>query len=433
MTISNLWERFRSSLFYVPLAFGAVGALLAEAALAFDARVTGLPERLEATVDSARSVLSVIAGATLTFAAIAFSVSLLLISAASSQYSPRVVHGLFRDPFNKRVMGAVVGTFIYCLLVMRAVRGPLEDAGSPVVPSVSVLLAVVLGVGTVLAIVAFIDHSAHTMEVSTMLHRVTEEALEGVAGAHRDDWGSESEPTLPETDGVRVAFASQGWVQAVDHDSLLRAVPPGSVVALHTRAGRYAITGSALCTVWAPGGDEVDEDRVRDAAGVGPSRTMQQDMSFGIRQLADVALKALSPGINDPTTAQDALFHMASVLRELLVAPPEGRVRSGEEDRVLVAREARRAEEVVGLAFDEVRIAAAGQPTVVIYLLEILRILIESVQDAAPDGTVEALRAQADLVGDLAEVGDLSEYDRERIRAAHRSRFEGTATATETR
>lgn len=144
-------EHVRGSLFYVPMLFIIGAVVVGEVALAVDARVEGIPDRLTATVDSARQVLSVIAGATLTFAAIAFSVSLLLISLASSQYSPRVVHGLFRDPFNKRVMGVVVGTFTYCLIVLRSVRGPLEQSGDPIVPSISILLAVVLGVVSILS------------------------------------------------------------------------------------------------------------------------------------------------------------------------------------------------------------------------------------------------------------------------------------------
>jgi uncharacterized membrane protein len=110
--------------------FVVVAVLLGEAMLVVDSRVEDISPRLTATVDSARSVLSVVAGATLAFAGIAFSVSLLLISLSSSQYSPRVVHGLFRDPFNKRVMGIVIGTFTYALVVLRAVRGPLGRAGT---------------------------------------------------------------------------------------------------------------------------------------------------------------------------------------------------------------------------------------------------------------------------------------------------------------
>jgi uncharacterized membrane protein len=112
-------------------------------------------------VDSARAVLGVIAGATIAFAGIAFSVSLLLISQSSSQYSPRVVHGLFRDPFNKRVMGVVIGTFTYCLVVLRAVRSPLDGVGNAVIPSLSIAVALLLGITTILSIVGFISHAAH--------------------------------------------------------------------------------------------------------------------------------------------------------------------------------------------------------------------------------------------------------------------------------
>ena len=119
-------DRLRSSLFFIPMLCVIGGVILGEAMLGVDALVTGISPRLTATVDSARTVLTTVAGATLTFAGIAFSVSLLLISLASSQYSPRVVHGMFRDPFNKRVMGLVIGTFTYCLVVLRAVRTAVE-------------------------------------------------------------------------------------------------------------------------------------------------------------------------------------------------------------------------------------------------------------------------------------------------------------------
>ncbi|WP_300462034.1 DUF2254 family protein, partial [uncultured Nocardioides sp.] len=127
-------DRLRSSLFFVPMLCVLLGAILGQVLLGVDALVTGIDERLTATVESARTVLTTVAGATLTFAGIALSVSLLLISLASSQYSPRVVHGMFRDPFNKRVMGLVIGTFTYCLVVLRAVRTGGEGGGEAVVP-----------------------------------------------------------------------------------------------------------------------------------------------------------------------------------------------------------------------------------------------------------------------------------------------------------
>ena len=140
-------ERLRSSLFFVPMAFVVLGLALGLTGIRIDETLvadgTDLPFGLTSTVDSARAVLSTIAGATITFAGIAFSISLLLIQQASSQYSPRVVTGLFRDQINKRVMGNVVGTFTYCLVVLRSVRGPLEQDGTPIIPNLSVGVGVV--------------------------------------------------------------------------------------------------------------------------------------------------------------------------------------------------------------------------------------------------------------------------------------------------
>ena len=114
-------------------------------------------------------------------------------------------------------------------------------------------------------------------------------------------------------------------------------------------------------------------------------------MTYGVRQLADVALKALSPGINDPTTAQDAMFHLGALLRELLVRELPARRVTGESGRELVMSQACTHSEMVGLAFDEVRLASAAMPTVQIYLLEILHLIAASVDSTASPEAMAAL------------------------------------------
>ena len=424
LQLSALRDRVRSSLFWVPMLFVVGGAVLGQVALAVDSRIDGVADGLTATVDSARAVLQVVAGATLSFAGVAFSVSLLLISLASSQYSPRFVHGLFRDPFNKRIMGVVVGTFTYCLIVLRAVRGPLEDSGSaPVVPSMSIVVAVVLGVVAILSIVAFISHSAHSMDVSRILERVTEEAL-GEVHTQWPETGTAPEQGMLDVAGdeaFTVRFDTHGWVQQVDVDRLLDAVEPGAIVHVETVAGRYAIAGTPICRVVPT---PSDPDGVREAltaaVTIGPTRTMQDDVTYGVRQLADVALKALSPGINDPTTAQDAIFHMGAVVGELLRRRPPDRRRDGEDGRVVYLHEGVTHTDVVDLAFDEIRLAAQDLPSVQVYLLEVLRLLRDVVDD--PE-VVGALTAQADRIRDDADRTDAAEEDQDRIRQAHRRRF----------
>ncbi len=425
--VRELEDRFRRSLFLVPMLFVLGAAALGEAMLVVDSRVEAVPLRLTSTVDSARGVLTVVAGATLAFAGIAFSVSLLLLSLASSQFSPRVVHGLFRDPFNKRVMGIVIGTFTYSLVVLRAVRGPLENAGEPVVPSISILVAVVLGVVAVLSIVAFISHSAHTMDVSVILHRVTLEAIDQ-AGPPRSQAAAVAadEPARafpPAGDGFPVEFEQVGWVQQIDHEALLLALEPGAAMLVETAAGRFAIPQAPICHIWPHPQDDAKTRRVvRECVIVGEARTMQHDTSYGARQLADVALRALSPGINDPTTAQDALFHLGAVMRELLAGDPPPTMMNGPGERLLVRAEAMTSEDLIGLAFDEVRIAAVGQPTVQIYLLEVLRLLLTSLPED-DHAARRAIRRQADLTLELSEASALSHYDKGRVIAAHASRF----------
>ena len=424
--LTALGDRLRSSLFFVPMLCVVGAVILGEAMLVVDALVTGIDPRLTATVDSARTVLTTVAGATLTFAGIAFSVSLLLISLASSQYSPRVVHGMFRDPFNKRVMGLVIGTFTYCLVVLRAVRGALEDAGDPIVPSVSILLAVVLGIASILSIVAFINHGAHSMDVSKILRRVTDEALSQADSAWPEPapesgaGADEDEPlTLPDG-AATVRFTQYGWVQNVDYDELLAALPPGSNVRLETFAGRYAIRNTPLCRIFPPPEDvEATGDAVRAAVIVGETRTLQQDVAYGVRQLSDVALKAMSPGINDPTTAHDAISHLGTVLADLLGRRQPARRLTGDEGRVLWVPHATTHDHLVGLAFDEVRIASAEHPTVLIYLLDVLDQVEQSLVEVSRPHAVRALHRQAELIRASNEEASVQEADRERVRVAH--------------
>ncbi len=420
-----LRDRLNSSLFFVPMLYVLGGVVLGELALRLDANVDGVPDRLTATVDSARNVLSVVAGASLAFAGIAFSVSLLLISLASSQYSPRVVHGLFRDPFNKRIMGVVIGVFTYCLVVMRAVRGPLEDSGTPVAPSLSILLAVVLGIVSIMSIVAFISHSAHTMDVSRILHGVTTEAIDQIEQRWPERVDGRDHPVEGNVsaDGFAITFDGHGWVQQIDADALLSALEPNSRMWLDTAPGRYAIPNIPICTISPrPSDEEGVARRVRNAVIIGETRTMQQDVTYGVRQLADVALKALSPGINDPTTAQDALFHLGTVVRELLARQPPPRLTTDDDDRSVLRLQDPTHEELVALAFDEVRLAASGQPTVLIYLLEILHLL--SLSLSANPTAKAALIRQADLVLAVVDLAELPGADHDRVRQAHRRRFE---------
>lgn len=428
--LSILGERLRSSLFFVPMGgvFLAVG--LGALTLAIDRRISSetrsLPLSLVTTVDGARALLGTIAGATISFAGIAFSVSLLIIQQASNQYSPRVVHTLFRDPFNKRVMGLVVGTFTYCVIILRSVRAPLENGGVSVVPNLSVVLAVVLGVATILAIVAFIDHSAHTMDVSEILESVRREANEHIHDRWREvDTDADREPPrLPEGEKAIVRFTKTGWVQQIGFDDLVVAAPKGTTVELQAQPGRYAIHGTVLATI-TPVPDDLDATTraLNEAVITGATRTMQQDASYALRQLSDVALKALSPSINDPTTAQDAIFHSAAVLSEMMHRdPPRPRQFEDCERTIILAQQSIHAD-LVRLAFEETRRAGAEHPSVCIYLLEAIDLLVEPLLDTPLASRAAPLLEQARLVVVGCRAAGLLSEDLAQVERAYLKRF----------
>jgi uncharacterized membrane protein len=424
-------ERIRASLFLVPV----MGVLVSIVGAAFtiwidsrlDLRGSDVPLGVTSTVNSARAVLTTVAGATISFAAIAFSISLLIIQQASSQFSPRVVHTLFRDPFNKRVMGLVMGTFTYCLVVLRSVRASAEAGGDAVIPNLSVAMAVVLGIATIVSIVAFLNHSAHSMDVSQILDRVENEAI----GHARRAW-SVAESDTPSAEPVEapddpahiVRFARAGWVQQIDTAALLAGLADGTTAWIHAYPGRYAIPGAPLCALSKEPDDiEATEQTIFEAVSTGNTRTMQQDISFGLRQMADIGLKALSPGINDPTTAQDSIFHSAAVLAELLRRDPPPREIEGDGHRRVVLLEQPNGDDLVRLAYGELRRAAASQPAVCIYLLEALHLLREGLDASGLPSRTAVLVDEARLVVAGCQAAGVLPADLAEVRGAYERRF----------
>ncbi|MEO6989233.1 MAG: DUF2254 domain-containing protein [Aquihabitans sp.] len=430
LRLSMFGERLRSSLFFIPMVGVFLSVGLGALTLAIDRRISveayDLPLSVETTVDGARSLLGTIAGATISFAGIAFSVSLLIFQQASNQYSPRVVNTLFRDPFNKRVMGLVVGTFTYCVIILRSVRAPLESGGAEVVPNLSVVLAVILGVATILAVVAFIDHSAHTLDVSEILEKVRREAIEHI----REEWrevdvdANHDELSMPEGPEAIVRFTKTGWVQQLDMDELVTGIPKGSTLQLQAQPGRYAIRGTVLGTV-TPVPDDIEATTTALNGGVatGNTRTMQEDASYALRQLSDVTLKALSPSINDPTTAQDAIFHSAAVLAEMVHRdPPRPRLVVKDERRIILAQQPVHAD-LVRLVFEETRRAAANQPSVSVYLLEAIELLTEPLEGTPLADRATPLLEQARLVVAGSRAAGLLPADLAEVEQAYMKRF----------
>ena len=316
-------EAVRNSLFFVPVLCVLLGIALAAGMLELDRRVRlePAPSLLRFTVESARELLGTVAAAIITVSGIVFALTGLSVQLASSQFSPRVVRGFLRDRNAQVSIGFMVGTFTYSLVVLRAVRS--VEGGPDVVPALSTALALGLTVAAVVAIVGFVSRTAHRLQSSQLIRGVAEETLGAVASqlperGHGRAGDGPRVPVPPEPEW-RVRARSTGWVAQISPGQLLELLPPGGVARVEVRVGQFVHPGRRLCSVWGEAGARDNfERKVNRAFDVEVSRMMHQDIGFGIRQIVDIALRALSPGVNDPTTAHECIVHLGAISYEIL-------------------------------------------------------------------------------------------------------------------
>jgi uncharacterized membrane protein len=227
-----------------------------------------------------------------------------------------------------------------------------------------------------------------------------------------------------------VRFRSSGWVQEIDKLVLEWLVEEHGCIKLHTSPGRYAIPGVPICSI-SPCPEDEDEleeldNHVRHAVSLGRSRTNRDDAAYGLRQIVDVSLRALSPGINDPTTAQDAIFHATAVVLEFLRRSPPSRVCKTPSGGILILEEGLTHDSVVHLAYDEVRRSAASAPTVCIYLLESLHQIRESLKAEGLEGRAPEIERQARLIEEGCLLTQQVGEDHQLIKQARIDRFPGS-------
>ncbi len=417
-------QRLRESLFLIPTAVVGLCIIAAVLARYVDREieaVADVPLLLSVSLSGGRSIATAVAGATITVAAIVFSMTALSSQIASSQYSPRAVAGFFEDRFQQAVIGMVVGTFAYSLLVLAGLAN-IADSSEELTRSVSITLAVVLGIGSGVAILAYIDHSLRRMRVGAVVRRIAEATVAAVHAEHRRGGSAEilEGRTPHEGKPVHVRVQRMGWVRAIDAPRLARTLPPGAMARVEVRVGGLVAADDLLATVWlAP--EQADRNPARAvlrAIYTGRTRSIGGDPAFGIRQLADIALRALSPGINDPTTAVDVVQHLKAPLRAILTIGLPGRVHAGPDHQRVFLPEAPSRSDQIHAAFSEIRLAAARQPTVLKALIEVSADLVADLQESDQAGRGGALVEEGRLAVQAARDAGFPESDLERVLSA---------------
>lgn len=358
---------------------------------------------------SARDVLSTIASSMLTFTGLVFSITIVVLQLTSSQFSPRVLRTFVRDRFIQLALGVFLSTFLYALLALREVRGE-DGVGDSFVPGVTITVGFVLVLVSVATFVRYVSHIAQSIRVVNIIERIAVDAEEAIDRHYPPEPAAPS-PEAPSFDHGPVLVSSErGVVMAIDVDVLVgQAADAGCVIRVVPMVGDFVARGAPLLEV--AGGDRLDETSVRRSVALGRERNIDQDVGFGFRQLVDVAEKALSPGVNDPTTAVQCLDQIHNLLRQLVGRPfPSGVHVDGEGIVRLVVPTLTWAD-YLHAALDEIRHWGAGS----LQVQRRLRWLFEDLLSVAPPDRRAAIEEQLHLLEARTEV-DLAEVERSAVR-----------------
>jgi uncharacterized membrane protein len=327
---------------------------------------------------TASTLLGTIAGATITTAGVVFSLLVVSLQLASGQFSPRVLRGFWRDQFGQVLIGLLLSTFAFCVLTLARL-----DPHAPRAPALTVMFALLLALASVVFIVVYLNRISRQQYVGNIVARVSEETLRLVDelpyGPHTGMRVGEPVPVpgLAEMgEPLIVRSHANGWVQQISRRAVIEAAPAGGVIRLETRVGGYLVRDTPVASIWPrPASPAAAAALIRAAVILGPARTMQQDIDFGLRQLADIALRALSPAVNDPTTAIEVVLRIGSIMRPLVLAELPAQSVRDPDGRVLLTPYELDHGEYLTHAFDQLRLYAAAHPQVLMAIARTQRML----------------------------------------------------------
>jgi uncharacterized membrane protein len=384
--IRNFWYRLQESFWFLPAVMAGAAILLSFVTIAIDKMFLYREGAQHWWVygggpDGARTVLSVIAGSMITVAGVVFSITIVVLSLASSQFGPRLIRNFMNVRANQMVLGTFVATFIYGVLVLRTVNAVLDTR---FVPGLSVTVAVVMSLLSLGVLIYFIHNVSESIQAQNIIAKVCRDLDKAVERIFPEKMGREEDlsngpikrdydiPKTCDRDVCQVKADRSGYLQAIDNNALIRiAVEENLLVHLGYRPGNFITRGSALVTVWP--GERVDEglsEKINAIFILGPERTLEQDVEFAISQLVEIAVRALSPGINDPITANTCIDWLGVSLSQLANRKMPSSHRFDQEGRLRVICKPFEFEGMVDAAFNMIRQNSQSIAAVSIHLLE---------------------------------------------------------------
>jgi uncharacterized membrane protein len=415
------WHRLTASLWLLPMLLMACAVGLSFLTLQIDTLlrvpILGAPGTgFHVGAEGSRALLATIAGSMITVVSLAFSMTLVTLQLASSQLGPRLISRFMQDRINQTVLGTFLATFLYALMVLRTITGEGEGA---FVPQISTLVAILLAVASLGWLVYFIHHLAESIQAETVIAEVGDQIRSSVGRIFPDleltsgQLASGAMPSLvrlSEQPG-EIAYRNEGYIQAVDVLGLSKfAAHHDLLIEVLRRPGHFVLDGMPAARVWpASALDEGVADAVRRSIVIGYRRTATQDIEFAIGSLVQIALRALSPALNDPITGATCIDRLSSSLAKIMQRPPPPSQIPDESGEIRLIVHPTTFEGALDAAFDDIRQSAEGQVRTLIRLAEALTMLASFVRDEEQHRAIEK---HASMVERLCRGTIEDEHDR---------------------
>jgi uncharacterized membrane protein len=415
-------EALRTNLWLVPVLETVLIAVLFGMTytvdrLAYDGLITLPTWVLSGTADVARVLLATVAAAIITVVGIVFSITIVALTLASTQFGPRMLRNFVRDPGTQLSLGTFVASFCYAMIALVSVGGgPHGDF----VPHLSITVTLLLTLLDVAVLLYFLNHIATMIQLpvviagiaTTLVSEVTAMENSDVfgVGAGRGPSHEELLVRLAES-GAPIRTPRSGYLQVIRHDVLVKiAAKANAVVQLPHRPGHFMVAGQVIARVCPPEAAESVAERLALGHVAGAYRTLPQDVSFGFDQLVEIALRALSPAVNDTFTGMTCVDWIADCLCRIAPIWHPHRIRRDSDGDIRVIAFEPSFERLVERAFDTIRQSSIGMPAIMIRQLDAIAKVIEQVPDRRRR-TALIRQAEAIQRSNLATVPDASDRD----------------------
>jgi uncharacterized membrane protein len=420
--ILGAFESIRTSFWFIPSTLVALATLLAKLLLAYDRHYQKLtPESLQfiyhTSPESIRSLLTTIAGSMITVTSIAFSITVVALSLASSQFGPRLIRNFMSDKGTQIVLGVFVAIFIYCLLVLQATTSLDNYRFTPGLATYFGVLLAFVGVGV---LIYFIHHVAQAIQADNVVDKVYCQLQQDIERLFPEQKTGQEQDKKNQTQSAdynirqTVSSHKDGYIQAIDIKGLLALAKEYSVsIEILAKAGDALVKNAPLIILKynhvekRPGDDDLLKCFL-----LGSKRTPIQDPEFAIRQLVEIAVRALSPGINDPYTAITCTDKLCAMLCGLTQRTLPSREHKDEDGHVRVVTLPFVFSQLANAAFNQIRQYADGSVAVTIRLLESLQLIAEQ---AVNQDQLLFIQQQRDMIAQACERKQLGHQDQQDI------------------